>query len=165
MFEKDGFCLRPPVKEDAEPYYKNFDPLDGEAAYLTGSKACFSKAEVVGFFLKCLTDDTRQDFLLTAPDGQIIGEAVVNEIDWPTKTANFRLAIFRPEYRNKGLGTWMVNRVCGHAFREMGLAELTLEVFSFNPRAKHVYEKAGFRVREAEGEEIIMALAKEDFCG
>ena len=162
MFRKDGFLLRPPVPEDAESYYKNFDPLDAEVACLTGSKSHFSKEEVVGFFLKCLTDDIRRDFLLVAPSGEIVGEAVVNEIDREAKTANFRIAIFRPEYRNKGLGTWMVETIRDYAFRELGLEELTLDVFDFNPRAKHIYEKAGFRITEVCGNEIIMALAKED---
>ncbi|MNJ56462.1 hypothetical protein D3C77_520100 [compost metagenome] len=32
-----------------------------------------------------------------------------------------------------------------YVFRELGLAALTLDVFEFNPRAVHVYEKAGFQ--------------------
>ena len=56
MFKKDGYTLRPPVSEDAEAYYRNFDPLDGETARLTGSKTEFSREEVVTFFHKCLDE-------------------------------------------------------------------------------------------------------------
>ena len=163
MFHKDGYLLRPPVQEDTEGYYKNFDPLDGEVARLTGSKSRFSKEEVVEFFLNCLTDPDRRDFLIIAPGGQIIGESVINEIDWAEKTANFRIAIFRPEYHDRGIGTWAVETVRDYGFRELKLETLTLDVFDFNPRAKRVYEKAGFRVTEVCGNEIIMALSRGEW--
>ena len=114
---------------------------------------------MVTFFHKCLDDPDRRDFVLAAPDGAIVGEGVINEILWPEKTANFRIAIFSPEHRNRGLGTWMVQTIRDYAFRELGLEELTLEVFAFNPRARHIYEKAGFRVTEVQGDEIIMAVS------
>ena len=163
MSEKDGFLLRPPVWDDGECYYENFNPLDPEVARLTGSKPCFSREEVVGFFRKCLTDPDRRDFLIVAPGGKIIGESVINEIDWAEKSANFRIAIFRPEYHGKGIGTWAVETARDYAFRELKLNCLTLDVFSFNPRAKRVYEKAGFRVAEVCGDEMIMTLSREEW--
>lgn len=33
-----------------------------------------------------------------------------------------------------------------HALDGQGLNRVELEVFDFNPRARHVYEKAGFRL-------------------
>ena len=163
MFKKDGYLLRPPVQEDAEAYYENFNPLDKEVARLTGSKPHFSREEVVGFFLKCLHDPTRRDFLITAPSGEIIGESVINEIDWESQSANFRIAIFRPEYLNRGIGTWAVEATRDYAFRELKLNRLTLDVFAFNPRAKHVYEKAGFRTVEVYEDEITMAISQEEW--
>lgn len=163
MFEKDGFVMRPPRPEDETGYYRNFEYTDPEVTRLTGSKEHYSKEEVVTFFRKCLRDPDRRDFLLVAPDGQIIGESVINEIDWAAKSANFRIAIFWPEYHNKGLGTWAVGTTRDYAFRELGLEELTLDVFNFNPRARHVYEKAGFRVTEVCGDEIIMAISRQEW--
>ena len=103
-----GYTLRPARREDAEGYYRSgFLPLDPELARLTGSKPAFSRQEVVSFFLDCLEDPGRRDFLLTGRDGEILGESVINEIDWSARCGNFRLAIFRPQTRGKGLGTWM----------------------------------------------------------
>ena len=159
MFKKDGFVLRPPRAEDAELYYKNFDPLDPEVARLTGSKPHFTKEEVVGFFHKCLTDPDRQDFLILSPEGEIIGETVINELDRERSTANFRITLFQPQWFGKGIGTWAVETTRDYAFRELGLEELTLGVYPFNPRAIHVYEKAGFRFTgEVEDGERIMAV-------
>ncbi len=57
-WEKDGYLLRPARAEDAEPYYEqNYNPLDPEAARLTGCKPVFTHEEVVGFFPhRCLDD-------------------------------------------------------------------------------------------------------------
>ena len=69
-WEKDGYLLRPARAEDAEPYYEqNYNPLDPEAARLTGSKPVFTHDEVVGFFRRCLDDPGRYDFLLLSPRG------------------------------------------------------------------------------------------------
>lgn len=37
-----------------------------------------------------------------------------------------------------------MQQTVNYAFSELHLHRLSLDVFSYNPRAKHVYEKAGF---------------------
>lgn len=146
FWERDGFVLRPARKEDAEPYYQqNFNPLDPEVARLTGCKPSFTHDEVTGFFLSCLEDGNRYDFLILNPAGNIIGESVINEIDWDLRSANFRIGIFHREARGKGIGSWAIPTTCGFAFEQLHLHRLELEVFSFNPRAERAYQKAGFK--------------------
>lgn len=95
---KDGFVLRLAQAEDAEEYFhQNFNPLDSEVARLTGYKEVFTHDEVVNFFLQCVAANDRYDFLIIAPDGRIIGESVINEIDWKVRSANFRIAIFHSD--------------------------------------------------------------------
>lgn len=54
-WEKDGYILRPAREEDAERCFEqNFNPLDREAARLTGCKASFTREEVVSFLRKAL---------------------------------------------------------------------------------------------------------------
>lgn len=80
--EKDGFLIRLAKAEDAAGYFEqNFCPLDQEVVRLTGCKEEFTKDEVVSFFMKSLKDDERYFFLIIAPDGSIIGESIINEID------------------------------------------------------------------------------------
>ena len=82
VYEKDGYILRLARKEDAEEYYENnFQPFDPETARLTGSRTDFTHDEVVGFLKKCIDDKDRYDFLIFSPQGKIIGESVLNEID------------------------------------------------------------------------------------
>lgn len=121
-WEHNGYTLRPARKEDAENYYRaGFERLDPEPARLTGSKERYSRDEVISFFLACLDDPDRRDFLLVDPAGRIAGECVINEIDWDARCANFRIGIFRPEDRGQGLGTWAVRVTRDLAFEALGL--------------------------------------------
>jgi len=45
----------------------------------------------------------------------------------------------------RGYGTDAVRALCRHAFAEMNLHKVRLEVIATNPRAEAVYERVGFR--------------------
>lgn len=174
VWERAGFQLRPARYEDAETYFsENFNPLDPELIRLTGCKESFTRDEVISFFRQCVEAEDRYDFLLIAPDGRIIGESVINEIDWIARSANYRIGIFHPEERGQGIGSWMVKQTRDFAFETLHLHRLSLDVFSFNPRAERVYLSAGFQregvlrdvVRTAVGyaDDILMAILEEDW--
>lgn len=174
VFRKNGFIMRLARVEDAEEYYaQNYCPLDPEVTRLTGCKPEFTRQEVVSFFLSCVDAEDRFDFLLIAPDGRIIGESVINEINAEAKSANFRIAIFHSRDCGKGIGSWMIRETRDFAFRELKLHRLYLDVFSFNPRAEHAYLKAGFKregvlrdaVRNSEGyaDDILMSILEDEW--
>lgn len=174
-WEKNGFVMRPAQKSDAEPYWKNYDPLDPEVARLTGCKASFRRDEVLDFFTRSLADEERRFFLVFDPEGNVIGESLINEIDQDLRCANFRIGIFHAAERGRGIGTWMVETTRDFAFEELHLHRLELDVFSFNPRAIRAYRRAGFReegvrrdaVRDGEGygDDILMAILEEEWRG
>lgn len=145
-WEKVGFVLRLAKTEDAEQYYEdNFNPLDAQIARLTGCKSEFSHDEVVGFFKKCVKSEERYDFLIISPEGKIIGESVINEIDYEVRSANFRIGLFHSTECGKGIGSWALGKTRDFAFEELHLHRLELDVFSFNTRAEKAYIKAGFK--------------------
>lgn len=173
-WEKDGYLLRLARREDADAYFsQNYDPLDPEVARFTGCKAHFTREEVISFFLGCLEAEDRYDFLILSPEGKIIGESVINEIDPQLRCADFRIALFQREHRGRGIGSWAVRTTRDFAFGTLGLHRLSLDVFSFNPRAERAYLAAGFRregvlrdaVRDGEGygDDILMALLEEEW--
>ena len=170
----NGFTLRPARPEDAAAYYEqNFAPLDPEVARLTGCKSVFSRQEVTDFFLSSIEAEDCCLFLIIDPEGGIIGESVINEIDRERKSANFRIAFFHAERCGGGLGTWATCATRDFAFERLGLHRLELDVFSFNPRAERVYEKAGFRregvLRDAVlsggayADDILMAILEDEW--
>lgn len=75
--------------------------------------------------------------------GRCVGEAVLNEWDEANESCNFRILI-GPQGRNRGLGSEATRLIVDYAFMHLPLHRIELEVYSFNPRAQRVYEKAGF---------------------
>nr|WP_245923595.1 GNAT family protein [Actinoplanes atraurantiacus] len=77
--------------------------------------------------------------------GACVGEAVLNDWEPANESCNFRILI-GPAGRGRGLGTEATTLILDHAFTALRLHRVGLEVYAFNPRARHVYEKAGFTV-------------------
>ena len=176
MWEKDGFIIRLANIEDVNGYFEqNYCPLDKEVARLTGCKEVFSEEEVKSFFLKCLKEEDRYFFLIISPDGRIIGETVINEIDWDLRCANFRIGIYQSTERGHGIGTWATEVARDFAFEELKLHRLELDVYSFNPRAEKTYLKAGFKregvLKDAimdgdkYADDILMAILEDEWKG
>lgn len=173
-WEKDGFTIRLAERDDAETYFEqNYYPLDKEVARLTGCKESFTKEEVISFFLRSIDDDDRYFFLILSPDNRIIGESVINEIDWKLRCGNFRIALFHSNECGKGIGTWATEVTRDFAFEVLKLHRLELDVYSFNPRAEKTYLKAGFKregvLRDAVldgnqyANDILMAMLEDDW--
>ena len=76
--------------------------------------------------------------------GCCVGEAVLNEWDAGNRSCNFRI-LLGAVGRGRGLGTEATRLIISHGFGYLGLHRISLEVYAFNPRARHVYEKTGFR--------------------
>lgn len=172
--EYRGYTLRLAKEEDAQRYYEeNFTPLEPEVARLTGSRTDFSKEEVMEFFCQCVVAEDRYDFLIISPEGNIIGESVINEIDWELRSANFRICIFHSRDCGNGIGGWVVAQTRDFAFGTLKLHRLELDVFSFNERAQKAYLKAGFKqegvlrdaIRDGENyaDDIIMAMLEKEW--
>ena len=100
---------------------------------------------------------------------------MLNGIDWPNRAASFRIVIWDATGRDKGHGTEAAALLLRHGFEALALNRIELEVYAFNPRARRVYEKLGFKLegtrREAliwDGEAVdahIMSLIRRDYCG
>jgi RimJ/RimL family protein N-acetyltransferase len=75
--------------------------------------------------------------------GTCVGEVVLNEWDKGNSSCNFRIML-AGSGRDRGLGSEALRMMVGYGFERLGLHRISLEVYAFNPRARHVYEKAGF---------------------
>lgn len=84
---------------------------------------------------------------------QVIGELVFNEFDELTEQVNFRVLISQ-KYSNKGYGSETIKLFIQYGMENLHLHKISLEVFSFNPRAEHVYSKLGFKLE---------GIKREDF--
>ena len=173
VWQKGGYTLRLAQPGDADGYFQNFNPLDQEVARLTGCKRAFTWEEVMDFFQNAIDTPDFYLFLIHTLDGRVVGESILNEINWELRKANFRIGIFNGAERGKGLGTWAAESVRDYAFAELKLHRLELDVFSFNPAAEGMYRKIGFKregvlrdaVRDGDtyADDILMAILEDEW--
>lgn len=138
--------LRPITTADAEPMFGSLS--DAESMRLTGTQQSFTLEQVRQHCQRVAQADDRFDYAITLPgDPTYLGEVVLNEIDWLNRSASFRIALASEKLFGKGYGTEATRLIIDFGFQTLKLHRIELEVYDFNPRAQHVYEKAGF-VRE-----------------
>jgi RimJ/RimL family protein N-acetyltransferase len=107
-----------------------------------------------------------------ADDG-LIGSCQLNRIDTGRRRCSLQIRIGELDAWGKGYGTEAVRLLIEHAFRDLGLKQVELEVFAHNERAIRTYRNVGFReqgVREAaaviDGESVdVMVMAIRDEAG
>ena len=134
--------LRPFQKEDVSAMEECLS--DPEVLKLTGSSANFTKASINQWYSSRNEQENRLDLAIVIKnDATVVGEVVVNEYDETKHSMNFRILI-GPKGRNQGFGTEATKLIIDYVFQNSDLRQITLGVYSFNPRAKKVYEKIGF---------------------
>ncbi len=118
---------------------------DAEGRRLTGTQRVFPMDVLTEAMRSFALAANRVDFAVCREeDDQLIGEVVLNGIDAINRTANFRIAM-HPEYRDQGYGSEATDLMLEYGFGVLNLHRIELEVYTINPRAIHVYEKAGFQ--------------------
>lgn len=165
-----GLRLRPLVAGDAEAMYASLD--DPETLRLTGTQSSFTIEQVQRHCEHVGQADDRLDYIIEVA-GQPTGEAVLNSVDEINRSASFRIAIWKNDDMNRGIGTEATRLLVRHGFENVGLNRIELEVYAFNPRARRVYEKVGFRLegtrRQAllwDGDAVdahVMAMLRSEF--
>lgn len=103
----------------------------------------------------------------------IIGCVYLLNIDSINLCADLHIMIGDEKYRGKGVGTFAVSSMVNHAFFNLNLRRLQLEVLEHNQTAQRLYKKIGFveegRKRKAvfkDGQyvdELIMGLLREEY--
>ncbi|MGY5859071.1 MAG: GNAT family protein [Candidatus Thorarchaeota archaeon] len=76
---------------------------------------------------------------------RFIGTVSLNAINWVSRTSGVGIVIHSPQDWAKGYGTEAMQLLMDFGWRHLNLRRIELSVFAFNTRAKHVYEKLGFK--------------------
>jgi RimJ/RimL family protein N-acetyltransferase len=118
-------------------------------------------------------DDRLDLAIVEQTTGGYVGEVVLNELDVDNRSCGFRIALVGPRTFSRGYGTEATRLILAHAFDAVGVHRVELEVFAFNPRARHVYEQVGFvhegtkrQALQWQGEWVdshLMAILAEDW--
>lgn len=151
IIQGNKVLLRPFEIRDIE--YMEECLKDSEVIKYTGSPTDFNRELVIKWYNTRNEQVDRLDLAIVDKcNNNVVGEVVINDYNEVKHSMNYRILI-GPKGRNHGLGTEATTLILDYVFLNTDLKQLTLSVYAFNPRAKKVYEKAGFildSVNEAE---------------
>jgi RimJ/RimL family protein N-acetyltransferase len=117
---------------------------DPESGRLTGTHAEFDEATARRWYATRGEQTDRLDLAIVELEtGEYAGEVVLNDLDRDNRSCGFRIGL-RPGSQDRGLGSEATRLAIDYAVDTCGLHRIALEVYAFNPRARHVYERAGF---------------------
>ncbi|MFB7507083.1 GNAT family N-acetyltransferase [Streptomyces broussonetiae] len=165
--------LRPFTADDAEPMWEIIG--DPEVVRFTFEPSGDLTLERLrSHYGERTAEPDRLDLAVTDPaTGELLGEVVLYDVDRQARSCTFRTLI-GPRGRGRGVGTEATRLIVGHAFEQLGLHRVRLEVYGHNARARRVYEKVGFVVegvrREAalrDGvwvDEVVMAVLDREWA-
>lgn len=152
VLEGERVTLRPLTAQDADVIFA-FN--DSEVSRLTGTTKNHTLEHYRSHYASLKTATDRADYAIISETDELVGEVVINDIDWHSRVANFRIALFDRRFFDKGYGSEAAALMLRHAFKTLKLHRLELEVFDFNTRALHVYETLGF-VREGLKRDVLL---------
>ena len=133
--------LRPVREEDAT----GLAAIEPETLRLTGTHAMHGTGALRAWYRSRAEQEDRLDLSIIERSTEgWVGEVVLNDLDRVNRSCGFRILIAAVANYGRGFGTEATGLALAHAFNTVGLHRVELEVYSFNPRARHVYEKAGF---------------------
>ncbi|OZB94191.1 GNAT family N-acetyltransferase [Paenibacillus sp. XY044] len=145
QIESRDILLRFAQESDLNDYFTFLH--DPEMKRLTGSQIEFTRNEIAAWINKIsVINNDRVDFMiLLKRTNELLGEVVLNEIDSINRSANIRIGIQGTQHRGKGYGSEAMIQMLRYGFNTLKLHRIHLGVYTFNPRAIHVYEKIGFK--------------------
>jgi len=77
-------------------------------------------------------------------DGRPVGAMDLHEIDYVNGSAGLGIMIGDPADTNQGYGSDALRALIAFGFAELRRERIWLDVYDFNARARHVYERVGF---------------------
>lgn len=147
MIYADGIRLRAVEREDIPTFVRWFN--DPEVRRNLLMFAPMSKVSEERWFESRQTRDNDYLFGIEVPvadDWQLIGNVGLHQIDWVHRRCTFGIVIGERTFWERGYGSKATRAALRFAFHTLNLHRVELEVFDFNQRARHVYEKTGFRL-------------------
>ena len=100
-----------------------------------------------GWFERTVANQGKDGYHFTIcllADDRPVGTIGLFDLDLRNGSAGLGISIGDPADTNRGLGSDALRAIVGWAFDLLRLERVWLEVYDFNPRARLVYERAGF---------------------
>jgi RimJ/RimL family protein N-acetyltransferase len=90
----------------------------------------------------------------TSSENQLLGFAVLDDIEWSQGTGQVTIAIGDPRNRRSGYGKDALKLLLRYAFGELNLFRLSAIIPGYNQAALRLFEKSGFKVEARQREAL-----------
>lgn len=143
FLEGERVYLRPISLEDTDLLFHSL--FDKETRRLTGTQRHFTREQIASY-IENKGQDSSSVLLLIAlcENDQVIGDIQIGDIDTKNRNAHIRISIDQNNHQGKGYGSEAMLLMLDYGFGILNLHRIELNVFAFNDRAIHTYEKLGF---------------------
>ena len=84
------------------------------------------------------------------PDGTVIGDVALQDLDWKNRSCTLGYGLTKLEYRNKGYATDAVKAILQYGFCHLGLERISASTQENNLCSQRVLEKCGFSLEGCE---------------
>lgn len=102
--------------------------------------------------------------IVSVSEDDILGLVSLTNIDYISRKGEFNIMIGREDNKGKGIGTFATLGMLRHGFMNMNLHRIELSVLDMNSRAKHLYEKCGFKYEGKKREATYKSGEYLDVC-
>ncbi|MGK5506961.1 GNAT family N-acetyltransferase [Brevibacillus formosus] len=144
FLEGERVFLRPIGTEDTELYFRSL--FNKETRMLTGTQRHFTLEQIHQYIANKGQDSSSVLLLIClCENDQVIGDVQIGDIDPKNRSAFIRISIDQNAYQGKGYGSEALVLMLDYGFGILNLHRIELNVFAFNKRAIHTYEKLGFQ--------------------
>lgn len=144
ILKSDGITLRPVAFSDLTQM-RNWRNSDWARSFFLNNNIISEEQQErwYGSYI-----NKTDDYMFIIQIGDLdVGTAALYHVNYEKGSAEFgRLLIAEKIARGKGVGEKVVKTVSDFALDSLKLREVTLEVFSSNTQAVHIYEKVGYRI-------------------
>ncbi|NBI30005.1 GNAT family N-acetyltransferase [Chengkuizengella marina] len=172
FLEGNKIYLRPLDIEDAELYFQML--YNSETRRLTGTQKSYTRQQITSYIEGKAEDSSSVLLLIVLKETDVvIGDVALQDIDTINRSSSIRIAIDAEQNQGKGYGSEAISLMLEYGFGILNLHRIELEVFTFNKRAAHVYEKLGFKIEGIQRDRlyfnhqyhdaILMSILEEEY--
>ena len=145
MHRHGSVFLRPAERDDVPLFVRWLS--DARTTRTLALRSPLSIAMEEGWFARLLERHGSEIWhfvICRVADGRPVGALDLHEIDLVNGSAGVGIVIGDPADTNQGYGSDALRALIAFGFGELRLERIWLDVYAFNERARHVYERVGF---------------------
>lgn len=146
MIAHGSVYLRPAERADIPLFVAWIN--DHRTSRTLGFRAPMSIPMEESWFERMLADQGKTAYMFTVcllADDRPIGSVSLFDLDLVNGSAGLGILIGEPGDRGRGHGTDTLEALVAFGFANLRLERIWLDVFDFNPGARRVYERVGFK--------------------